>query len=90
MNPLSLSAFTFVISDTMPITKCMVTLSPGLETARRGFGTDARVTQFLFGILGIEPEHVERHLAVDRDRLNPLDDRLRVPLSTVLAYLLTL
>ena len=47
-----------------------------LEGARSRFGADARVPQLLFGILGVEIEHVERHLTVDRDRLNLLDDRL--------------
>ena len=46
----------------------------GGEAARHGFIADARVTQFLFGIVGIHPEDVERHLPVDGNRLNTLDD----------------
>ena len=45
------------------------------------FVADARVAEFLFGILGIHPEHVERHLAVNRNRLDAMNDRVRVPLS---------
>ena len=46
----------------------------GRHVAGRGFVADARVADFLFGIFGIDPEHVQRDLAVNRDWLDALDD----------------
>jgi len=34
-------------------------LVAGRHAARHGFIADARVPEFLFGIVGIHPEHVE-------------------------------
>ena len=49
----------------------------------------ARRRSPLLWILGIEPEHIERHLTVDRDRLDPLNDGLSRALEHAIAYLLT-
>src|SRR5262245_22679280 len=46
----------------------------GLHVARHGLVADARVAQFLLGIVGIHPEDVQRDLAVDGNRLDALDD----------------
>jgi hypothetical protein len=45
------------------------------HVARDRLIADAGMAQFLFGILRIDPEHVDGHLAVDGDRLQTLDDR---------------
>jgi hypothetical protein len=47
----------------------------GRHAARHGFIPDARMPQFLLRVVGVHPEHVERYLAVNRDRLDALDDR---------------
>ena len=46
----------------------------GMEIARHGLIADARVAQFLLRIVWIKPEHVQRHLPMDRDRLDALND----------------
>jgi len=47
--------------------------------ARHGFAANAGVPDFALGIVRIDPEDVQRNLAVDGDRLDSVNDRLAGP-----------